>query len=610
MSRKKKRKCRRSDKEVRLFTGQLQQYIDAGGYTNEELADIFHMSKRQLIRWKVKLTRNIVPPKEHADSTLDPGKVGKINKHLNPIEFCDKYLAIKPNKIQRLIIKAFYGLTLEDSEREILEKWKREGKTTWDPSRKYKELVILAGMKGGKSTLASLFAQIEEYLLWKLGNPWKHYGLTPGDEIYITNVATDKDQARDTIFAKIKASIDRSPYFKQRNPRERGNMFKFEDTNVIMKSGHSNSSSLVGKANKLVELDELDRFKTRGGKYSADEVYKALNRNTDPFGVDGHIISISSLMKEKGKMVELYTKSKTIPTMLGFWLAEWEMMPDKYSGETFEFSNIKIPIEHKDEFDKDPEGFLRDKACAMGFTRGKFFRMPYKIDECFKLAHNEGFRNPLDEQDRFSIEIKGRDGVKYFMHGDASYNHCSYYICLGHREGENAVIDLLRGFKPTNQMGEIDVEMVKEFVLSVLDMFPNLELFTYDTWAAADLKQAIDKRGKKTDNLYVLKPQYEFLKEMIYANKLKCFFHTELMDELKALELIGDKVDHPVGGTKDCADTVAGVVWDCMMGDSGVVAAGVILSAEEEKNKKDNDSETVHINPNRNRRHIWDSAIH
>lgn len=605
MARKKKRKFkRRTEREVRLFTGQLQQYIDAGGYTNEELADIFKMSKRQLIRHKNKLTRNIIKPKEHDDETLDPGKVGRINKHLNPIEFCDKYLVSKPTKIQRLIIKAFYGLELDVFERELLEKWKKEGKTTWDPTRKYKELVVLAGMKGGKSTLASFFVQIEEYLLWKLGSPWKHYGLTPGDEIYIVNVATDKDQAKETIFAKVKASINRSPYFKQRNPRERGNTFKFEDTNVIMKSGHSNSSSLVGKADKLVLLDELDRFQTRGGKYSADEVYKALNRNTDPFGEDGHIISISSLMKEKGKMVELYMKSKEIPTMLGFWLAEWEMRPEKYSGETFEFAGISLPIEHKNEFNKDPEGFLRDKACAMGFTRGKFFRMPYKIDECFKTAHNEGFRNPLDEHDRFTAGLKGRDGVKYFMHGDASYNHCAYFICLGHREGDNAVIDLLRGFKPTNQMGEIDVEMVKEFVMSVIDLYPNLELFTYDTWAAADLKQAIDKRGKRTDNLYILKQQYEFLKEMIYANRLKCFHSPVLIDELKALELIGDKVDHPVGGSKDCADTVAGVVWDCMMGDSGITAAGVILSAEE-KNRRPGTEQSNSSSP-RERRHIWD----
>jgi hypothetical protein len=294
--------------------------------------------------------------------------------------------------------------------------------------------------------------------------------------------------------------------------------------------------------------------------------------------------------------------------MLGFWLAEWEMRPEKYSGETFQFAGINLPIEHKNEFNKDPEGFLRDKACAMGYTRGKFFRMPYKIDECFKLAHNGGFRNPLDEDGRFTSAIKGRDGVKYFMHGDASYNHCAYYICLGHREGDSVVVDILRGFKPSSQMGEIDVEKVKEFVLSVLDMFPNLELFTYDTWAAADLKQAIDKRGKRTDNLYILKQQYEFLKEMIYAGKLKCFHHSELMDELKGLELIGDKVDHPVGGSKDCADTVAGVVWNCMMGDSGVVAAGVILSADD-KNKRDTNTESVHINSRNNRRHIWDSAM-
>jgi len=606
MKKPKRKNFRRTPSEIRHFEEKLRQYVDAGGYTNDELAEIFRISRRQLIRCKNKVTRGPsgIGPKEHEDSSLDLSKTRKINKNLNPIEFCDTYLTVKPNSIQRLIIKIFYGLELNPGELKIMIRWQKEGKTTWKENKKYKELVIIAGMKGGKTTLAALFVAIEEYNLYKLGLPWKHYDFTPGKEIYIMNVATDKDQARDTIFAEVKSSIRRSPYFKKRNPVEIASTFRFDDTNVVIKSGHSNSSSLVGKLCKLVLMDELDRFKTRGGKYSADEVYKALNRSTDPFREDGHIIAISSLVQESGKMVELYLKAKEIPTMVGFWLPEWEMMPEQYSGKTFPFSGANIPVEHQNEFNKDPEGFLRDKACMLGFTKGKFFRMPFKIDDCFNMAHNEGHRDPMDEDGNFTRDFHGKESFKYFMHGDASFNHDAYSICLAHREGENAVVDLMHRITPKNQMGEIDVEEVEKFILSVIDLFPNIEMFTYDTWAAASIKQAVDKKGKRTENLYILKPQYEFIKEKIYFNKLKCYKFAKVIEELKALELIGDKVDHPLNGSKDCADTLAGAVWDCMMNDSGVVAAGVVPSGENEKEKE------RPVNNRFNRRHIWDSAIH
>lgn len=610
-----KKRIRHTRNQINRIKIKIKEMIDAG-YGISDMADKFRLSERQIIRIKNQVKNKEVKSKKNDDPSLNDAKTKQIDITLNPIEFVDKYLQVKPNKIQRLIIKAFYGLHFNEEEYNILLKMQKENKTTWVPDRKYKELVLIVGMKGGKTTLASIFAQIEEYELFKMGRVWEKYNFTPGKEVYILNVATDKDQARDTIFAEIKASILRSSYYKRRNPYEVGSSFRFNDNNVIIKSGHSNSSSLAGKLLKFVGLDELDRFKTRGGKYSADEVYKVLNRSTDPFKEDGHIVSISSLVNEKGKMVELYLKSREIPTMLGFWLPEWEMQQERYEmykeGATeksyFKFNNLLIPIEHKNEFNKDPEGFLRDKACVLGFTKGRFFRMPEKIDEMFEKSNNEGYKNGIDELNRFLETFKPIPGKKYFMHGDPSLNHDAYWIALGHREGNKKIIDFICQMKPTKELGEVDAEEVKKFVLSIYDLGFNIEEFTYDIWAISDLTQAIIKRGRKVSILYIRKEQYDLLKDNIYVDNLRCpivageiekvKYKNVFEKEAKELEIVGDKVDHPQGGSKDCVDVVAGVLWNCQNKDTGI-EAGLATSGGESNKKNDR-------NILQKRRKIWD----
>jgi len=608
------KRIRRTKRQRAGIKNKIKKMI-ADGVSVGDMADKLKMSERHVIRLKNQIKKPVEKSEENVDPSLNKQKTKQIDKSLNPIEFVDKYLEVKPNKIQRLIIKAFYGLHFNQEEHNIMLGWQKEGKTTWEETKKYKELVLIIGMKGGKTTLIAMFALIEEYLLYCMGRAWEKYKFTPGKEVYIMNVATNKEQARDTIFAEIKASIDRSPYFKKRNPYEVGNSFRFNDTNVIMKSGHSNSSSLAGKLLKFVGLDELDRFKTSGGKYSANEVYKVLNRSTDPFREDGHIASISSLVNEKGKMVELFLKSKEIKTMLGFWLPEWEMQQERYKmyqeGSTkadyFLFNSLKIPIEHKDEFDKDPEGFLRDKACILGFTKGRFFRMPEKIDEAFQKSNNEGYKNGIDELNRFLETFRPVPGRKYFIHGDPSLNHDCYWFGMGHREGNRKIIDLIYRMEPTRELGEVDAEEVKKFILSIYDLGFNIEEFTYDIWAISDLTQAIKKRGKKANILYIRKEQYDLLKDNIYADNFRCpivggkienvNYKNVFEKEAKELEVVGDKVDHPAGGSKDCVDVVAGVVWNCQNKDSGVMA-GFSTSGE------DSEKESENILPKR--RKLWE----
>lgn len=593
----------RSQNEIRRIKGQIA-ILKEQGFSNFEMIDILKVSRSQFFRY----CQAMKPDAEktlNLDKSIEVKPLTRIQRNLNPIEFCDKYLAVNPLPMQRLILKAFYNLELNDLEKNQLLKLKREGKTTWEYGGKYNELVLLIGMKGGKTTLASIIAQIEEYELFKKGNPAKFYGLVPGERIYIKNVATNEKQAEKTIFAKIQASIDRSPYFKARQPKLTGTIYHFRDTNVYIESGHSNSSSLVGDACILVLLDELDRFvKTGTGKYSAEEVYNALDKSTDPFNRGGHsdgkTVSISSLVHPRGFMVYLYELCKRLKSMLGFWMPEWEMQPDLYSGKTFIYNKIRIPLEHKDALSKNPEKFLRDKAGIIGYSIGAFYREPDKIKNMFENSHNLGYKNPIDELGRFADWFKAKSDIAYFLHHDPSVSHDAYAIVLGHRENDIAIIDMVYRFIPP-EAGEIDIEKVKLFCEDLLNRFPSIEKITYDTWAASSIMQFYDKLGFKVENLYIRKPQHELLKEKIYTNKFHCHRYPILERELSELELDGDKIDHPSPGSKDTADAVAGVVWNAMQ--SSDLSAGLAIG--------NRDSEVTEsgfkILNGKRRRKIWES---
>lgn len=570
----------RTQRAITLKIQKIYEMKDQG-FGREEICERLKISKYQYYHYLKKDSSKEVEKQINPDRYLGKIKpLKEINRNLNPVEFCKEYLPINPTPMQELILKAFYNLEMNEEEKMRLLKLKKEGKTTWEEGADYQELVLLIGMKGTKTTLASMISQIEEYELFKAGDISKKWGFIPGEEVYIINVATNRKQAAETIFAKTRACIERSPYFKARNPECTENTYHFRDTNVFIMSGHSNSSSLVGKTCKEVGFDELDRFQNNTtGKYSAEEVYEGLVRSTDPFGRDRRIVSLSSLVHGKGFMVHLYELSKSATTMLGFWMAEWEMNPHQYSGKTF-FYKIPIPVEHRDSFAKNPEKFLRDKACMFGYTRGAYYREPDKIKAIFEQSHNEGYKNPVDSQGRFADWFKTKEGCRYYEHHDPSVSHDAYAIGLGHedKELEITILDLIIRFTPPPGGGEIDIEKVKEFC-DALHGRVRPEKITYDTWAASAIMQEFEKQGIQTENLYIRKPQHDLLKEKIYSGKFRSHKYTPLEKELPELELDGDKVNHPASGSKDTGDAAAGVVWDCRE-DSGVSAGVAIGGAD------------------------------
>ena len=113
---------------------------------------------------------------------------------------------------------------------------------------------------------------------------------TTQDSRYCYQRSHSEVQARDTVFAAMEGLVDNSDYYQQLIKEEkfekRSRMeMAYPDKNIIFRSGHSSSASLVGKTSICTVFDELARFEdSKTGASSGKMVYESLGRSVATLG--------------------------------------------------------------------------------------------------------------------------------------------------------------------------------------------------------------------------------------------------------------------------------------------------------------------------------------
>lgn len=505
--------------------------------------------------WAMKALRGEAPVEKQRE---DESARAHTNLNLNAVEFIEDkdHLNCTLFPMQRLILKAFYGIAFDEDEQKKIDELVKAGKCTWKSQKEYRELVLVCGMKGSKTRLGGFIECYEDYELYKHEDFRAQYGLPKGKEVLILNVATNADQAKRTVFAEVKSIIKNAPFYQRRTFDEIANCFSFE-TGVDMQSGHSNSSAMVGPLCKAVVYDEMDRFTSnKDGRSSGKAVYEGTSRNVSPFQMKGKLIDLSSPMSEDGPIMELFEKSKTEETMLGFWLTTWEMNPNiPFEGEMMQA-----------ELRKNPEAFWRDYGAMPSKSLEKYYRAREKIDSMFARGKSLGLKSPLNMDGTLREDLKGDPKYDYHIHMDPAINNCSFGLGLSHKQGEVVLADAIIKISAATG-GEIDYQEIESLLLLLCERFPTIRTVTYDTYLAVSLYQAVQRKlGIEAEFFHVDKDAHDKLKiEGIYADKVACHAQHSLRQELRDLELInGKRVDHPTkseaggSGTKDVADALAG----------------------------------------------------
>lgn len=445
---------------------------------------------------------------------------------------------------------------------EVLKKFYENGE---NGIHKYNELIMVAGMRSGKTIIGSVISSYEGYKLLNLRYPCRYYQLPAGQDLFILNIATSERQAKDTVFSQIRARVDNSDWWKSQNYIEHHNEFIFKagDCNIIFRSEHSNSASLAGKTNKCVVLDETARFKDTGGKLSGKMVYDTVSRGVRTFGHDGILVSISSPIYDDDFQMQLYKTaikkkpdgSPANPSMLGLRYATWEL----------NFHLTKEILEP--EFQKDPEAAWRDFGARPSKSLEAYCREPWRVDRVMKKERfNVGYLVDdvlAEREDEAKLATHVMPNKMYFMGGDPAFKNDAFGFAMGHWEYPMFVYDIVWRFKPDliRDLREIDTVHVRDFITMVSQYFPTYGLVV-DTWQYPETIQSLRQKGVNVVQHIVDKETYDMLKESVYSVSIVMPEFPIFKEEFTSLELKrGTKIDHPRKGSKDVSDAVANCLY-------------------------------------------------
>jgi hypothetical protein len=292
---------------------------------------------------------------------------------------------------------------------------------------------------------------------------------------------------------------------------------------------------------------------------------------------------------------------------------------DETLGE--EEENIEIPIEFKHDFEVDMEGSLRDLAGKSTVAIEPFITKREMISKMYEDNRRHPFSayettlrdgayvlrdvlcewvKEVDELGHVMFEglrPKVNPKVRRYVHLDPSISGDAAGFCMGHvshyedrtrwrtiqviepgtlepKTRREPFIELLpiiyidlwlRIVPPPG--GEIILGDIRQLIAELKDMGFRFALITMDSFQSKDTQQQLKEKGFNAEELSVdVNPDpYNRLKMALYEIRLKGYFHPVGVSELRWLEKNKrkGKVDHRPSGSKDLADSLAGVVYNC-----------------------------------------------
>ena len=515
----------------------------------------------------------------------------------------------------------------------------------------YVEAVLSGSVGWGKNYFADMAMAYMLYCLSALHNPQLEYGLAPGSSIIFIMQSKSLTLARKVVFDQFTARLRLSPYFQKFFPFDSQvkSELRFQKSVYVLPVGGSDTGA-IGMNVWGGIIDEMN-FMARTAdsihvKYvveeeydQAERLYTALirrmkSRFMQKGKLPGKLLLVSSVNYPGDFTSRKIDEAKTDPTIFAMSHAIWDVLPkDTYSGEKFllEVGNevkssiviqsleeaqdeedvIKVPVEYRSDFERDPEAALRDYAGVTTGTKHPF--IPYKeliqkaMDDYDILYEHKQlfsmqevvlseFLDPNAPEWELLIDLEYLQKhllaktTIHTVHIDVGVTNDACGVALGHisgykllpavkifneRSGEftevrdarapiYTVDGVLRILAPRG--GEVDLEMVRDMILWLRGrMF--IKWATMDSYQSTMLIQGFRKGSIRSGVLSIdasLAP-YTELKQAIKDERLLIPVHEVVGRELRELERDPKKgkIDHPQGGSgsKDCSDACAGVVY-------------------------------------------------
>ena len=513
--------------------------------------------------------------------------------------------------VQKVILKAHYGLELSDKETFDVTDWRRsnplkltekqyleylynEGRCNIKeviPGVERREMILSIGRRSGKTTISACIAAYETYKLISKGDPQKYYGLPKSNNIQIISVATDKDQAG-LLYQEVSGHYKNCSFFSPYTANNTMSYARFQTPIDIERYGSYSedqnakatikitfrscvAKGLRGAGNIVVILDEVAHF-TDAGQSGADAVYNAVVPSTSAFSpkdptdsripigeVEGRIILISSPLGKQGMFYKLFQigmgSSEAAKNMLCVQAPTWEVNPT-------------VPAsEFEKHYQKDATVFFTEYGGVFTDRTRGWLEDSKDLDACI--------------DDSLKPQSRGAFRQSYFMGIDLGLVGDGTAIAIGHVNHEGKIVldlvDQIKAGEGAHESRErLDFDDVADWIEGYTKKFL-IQEGIFDQWAGIPLEQALEKRGlKQMKSLHLTKTlnsqMYQNFKDMIWDKRIS-FYNApvkdgnEYCDYLKELlELQADRqskhvviVEAPqlAGKHDDRSDAIARMIW-------------------------------------------------
>jgi len=472
----------------------------------------------------------------------------------------------------------------------------------------------------GKDFLTSIIALYEAMRLLEApgGNPYKLYNLGSATPFTILTIANSSAQAQ-ILFKEIKDKVLRSDYFKdkilpegvtsdaihfltpedkKRNQELVSKGFAPSLGSIVVRSGHSNSDSLVGISCYVLLLDEIGLYKNTAGSSSGDAIYNSLGpavktyvREVPKLGTDGKpmfddsgkfvtekiydgkIICLSTPRGKEGIFFNLYSNHEDVSHRLICRAATWQVNPM----QTKEGLMASFP-------DMPEEKFRMEFGAEFSGTAGENFFSEDAVESCFS-------------EKSLRFRDSGVPGLFYFAHLDPASSSHNYALVLAHKEvffdheaskkDWKIIVDHIKYWTPLPGK-PISVEEVDNYVADLNFRFC-IGLVTYDHFNSQTSIVKLRKKGIPTKMTPFTKQYkniiYDNLYQIVIQKKLFIPNHLLLKNEMKSLQRkwldTGYKVYPRKDGdvtTDDLCDALAGACYNCVEKELSKLPQGKLVS--------------------------------
>ena len=467
--------------------------------------------------------------KELEAEAIEYKRVKKRLQEINVIEFAEApdylNLSFKKRPVQKIILKALYGLPLNEKELEIF-MILTKGKGEYIPGKEKLELIACCGARSGKSFLISICALFEA-----TRDKWKKE-VAEGENPYVVIIATRELQAKQIIGKNCKRMLENSPTLYRLIERSTELELTLKNGVKII-SGPCTSSALRGIPICVLIMDECSFFRIIGPK--ADElIFNSLRPRQAQFEFSKYFL-ISTAGSKQGLFFQEFDKGFKQEDRLTIQ-AKTRFINPEISQKFLD----KEETRDKDNWNREFNAVFSEKLEA--FFGFELLQKPFVLvgDLPYKSGYN--YHLALDQSG-----LSGRD---------------RFALAISHREGDIAIVDVVRSWQTK------DLDVIINEIGSLAKAY-HLSVASIDRYSKGYVEASFKKIKLPVKIRPSLAVVFVVLKSKMIQDRLKLPDRPDLKAGLKNTIAIYNKsnqltIIHERGpdGHADESDAVAGAVYE------------------------------------------------